>query len=133
MQTSARSFSLLTFSIDTPQAPKKPTRLAPQALSADPSARPVLASAGPASARLLVPNVQSAGVIGKGGNVITSLREQSGATIKVQAGAHDLPMCALEGDELISVRIPVGLGDREGGKGGELSFFLRTAPAAHAE
>lgn len=95
---------------DSPPHPRRPSApaslfhaahpLSPPTPPTPPSPPPRTAAA---SARLLVPNFQSAGVIGKGGSVINALREETGATIKVRKEHSELPPCALEGDELVAV------------------------------
>jgi len=55
--------------------------------------------------RLLVPRVQVGSLIGKGGLVISAIRECSGATVRVMP-AMMLPTCASRGDELIQITSP---------------------------
>lgn len=52
--------------------------------------------------RLLVPSSQIGCVLGKGGAIITKLREESGAQIRV-VGGDQVPRCALPTDEMVQV------------------------------
>ena len=59
-------------------------------------------SAGSSAVRLLVPKQQIGCVLGKQGSTITSIRNTTGATVKVQD--HSLPACAKSGtEELITI------------------------------
>lgn len=55
-----------------------------------------------ATVRYLVDAVQIGAILGKGGSIISDLRQQSGAQIKVLQGP-DLPLCALPTDEVVQV------------------------------
>lgn len=52
--------------------------------------------------RLLVARSQVGSLIGKGGTVIASIREESGATVRVMP-SNMLPTCASRGDELLQI------------------------------
>lgn len=52
--------------------------------------------------RLLVPSDQIGCVIGKGGQVVQSIRSETGAQVRILSSEH-LPPCALTSDELIQV------------------------------
>ncbi|KAJ9683716.1 hypothetical protein PVL29_019333 [Vitis rotundifolia] len=52
--------------------------------------------------RLLVPSDQIGCVIGKGGQIIQSIRSESGAQIRILKDDH-LPSCALSSDELVQI------------------------------
>lgn len=54
------------------------------------------------TARLLVPSDQIGCVIGKGGQIVQSLRSETGAQIRILKDEH-LPSCALNSDELVQV------------------------------
>lgn len=54
------------------------------------------------TARLLVPSDQIGCVIGKGGQIVQSMRSDTGAQIRIVKDDH-LPPCALNSDELIQV------------------------------
>ena len=54
--------------------------------------------------RLLVDRSQVGAVLGKGGSIITEMREKTGAAIRV-LDKTERPPCAREDDELIQVRI----------------------------
>eukprot|EP00898_Chlorokybus_atmophyticus_P001178 jgi/Chlat1/2060/Chrsp17S02529 len=73
--------------------------------------------------RMLIPSTQVGCILGRGGNVIRQLREQSGATIKIAAQGQ-LPAVASEGDELLQLSgnfssVMTALGN--------VAFRLRTA------
>lgn len=53
--------------------------------------------------RLLVPSDQIGCVIGKGGQVVQSIRSETGAQVRIFSSEH-LPPCALASDELIQVQ-----------------------------
>ena len=55
------------------------------------------------SVRMLVDNSQVGPILGKGGATINSMREKSGAVIKVIQGASDLPVFRGLTDELVQV------------------------------
>lgn len=55
-----------------------------------------------ATARLLVPSDQIGCVIGKGGQVVQSIRSDTGAQIRILRDDH-MPSCALHYDELVQV------------------------------
>ncbi|KAI5679002.1 hypothetical protein M9H77_09952 [Catharanthus roseus] len=52
--------------------------------------------------RLLVPSDQIGCVIGKGGQVVQSIRSETGAQVRILSSEH-LPPCALTSDELIQI------------------------------
>lgn len=54
------------------------------------------------NAKLLVPSDQIGCVIGKGGQIVQSIRSESGAHIRILKDEH-LPPCALSSDELVQV------------------------------
>lgn len=54
------------------------------------------------SLRLLVPSDQIGCVIGKGGNIVQSIRNETHAQVRIFGSEH-LPPCALNSDELIQV------------------------------
>lgn len=62
-------------------------------------------SVGSTSARMLVPPNYVGAVLGKGGAIITALRQDTGATIRVvgKDGRDEVPSCAEEDDEMIVV------------------------------
>eukprot|EP00210_Caulerpa_lentillifera_P008892 g8484.t1 len=55
------------------------------------------------SVRMLVDNSQVGPILGKGGNTINKMRENSGANIKVIQGASDLPVFRGLTDELVQI------------------------------
>lgn len=57
--------------------------------------------------RLLVPSDQIGCVIGKGGQIVQSIRSDTGAQIRIMKDDH-LPPCALASDELVQVNSIVG-------------------------
>lgn len=54
------------------------------------------------NAKLLVPSDQIGCVIGKGGQIVQSIRSDTGAQIRILKDEH-LPLCALNSDELVQV------------------------------
>lgn len=54
------------------------------------------------TARLLVPSDQIGCIIGKGGQIVQSIRTDTGAQIRILKDEH-LPTCALSADELVQV------------------------------
>ncbi|KAK9272508.1 hypothetical protein L1049_002881 [Liquidambar formosana] len=54
------------------------------------------------TARLLVPSDQIGCVIGKGGQIVQTIRSESGAQIRILKDEH-LPSCALSSDELVQI------------------------------
>ncbi|KAI3503312.1 hypothetical protein L1887_31752 [Cichorium endivia] len=54
------------------------------------------------TARLLVPCDQIGGIIGKGGQVVQTIRTDTSAQIRIMKDNH-LPTCALPGDELVQI------------------------------
>lgn len=54
------------------------------------------------TARLLVPSDQIGCIIGKGGQIVQTIRSETGAQIKILKDDH-LPACALSTDELLQV------------------------------
>lgn len=54
------------------------------------------------TARLLVPSDQIGCIIGKGGQIVQSIRSDTGAQIRILKDEH-LPSCALNSDELVQV------------------------------
>ena len=68
--------------------------------------------------RLLVARSQVGSLIGKGGAVIASIREESGATVRVMP-SNMLPTCASRGDELLQITAHIRTsGDASDGGGG---------------
>lgn len=55
------------------------------------------------TARLLVPNNMVGCLLGKGGDVIQRLRNETGASIRILPAEH-LPTCALSTDELVQIQ-----------------------------
>ncbi|KAL6960789.1 hypothetical protein U1Q18_038552 [Sarracenia purpurea var. burkii] len=55
------------------------------------------------TARILVPSDQIGCVIGKGGQIVTNIRSETGAQIRILKDDH-LPLCALNSDELVQLR-----------------------------
>ncbi|KAI9124467.1 hypothetical protein K1719_004389 [Acacia pycnantha] len=55
-----------------------------------------------ATAKLLVPSDQIGCVIGKGGQIVQSIRSETGAQIRILKDEH-LPPCALNSDELVQI------------------------------
>ncbi|KAG5535101.1 hypothetical protein RHGRI_023023 [Rhododendron griersonianum] len=58
--------------------------------------------------KLLVPSDQIGGVIGKGGQIVQSIRSETGAQIRILKDDH-LPACALGSDELVQVTVVADL------------------------
>ncbi|KAL6990526.1 hypothetical protein U1Q18_042261 [Sarracenia purpurea var. burkii] len=54
------------------------------------------------TARILVPSDQIGCVIGKGGQIVTNIRSETGAQIRILKDDH-LPLCALNSDELVQI------------------------------
>ncbi|KAK2994613.1 hypothetical protein RJ640_025667 [Escallonia rubra] len=54
------------------------------------------------TARLLVPSDQIGCIIGKGGQIVQSIRSDSGAQVRILKDDH-LPACALSSDELVQI------------------------------
>lgn len=54
------------------------------------------------TARLLVPSDQIGCIIGKGGQIVQTIRSETGAQIRILKDDH-LPACALNSDELVQV------------------------------
>ena len=68
--------------------------------------------------RLLVARSQVGSLIGKGGAVIASIREESGATVRVMP-SNMLPTCASRGDELLQITAHIRTsGESSDGVGG---------------
>jgi hypothetical protein len=61
--------------------------------------------AGVVGCRMLASGGQVGCVLGKGGKTVERMRQESGAQIRVFRNREQLPPCALQGDELIHVRI----------------------------
>ncbi|KAJ4835399.1 hypothetical protein Tsubulata_010564 [Turnera subulata] len=59
-------------------------------------------------ARLLVPSDQIGCILGKGGNIVQTIRSETGAQIRIHKD-HNLPPCALSSDELVQVSGEVGV------------------------
>ena len=59
-------------------------------------------ASGPAAFRMLVPAQQIGCLLGKGGSIIKGMRDETGAQIRILP-RENLPLCALEGDELVEV------------------------------
>lgn len=60
-------------------------------------------SADQVTVRLLVPSDQIGCIIGKGGQIIQAIRTDSGAQVRVLK--NEVPLCAINGDELLQVLI----------------------------
>ncbi|OWM74760.1 hypothetical protein CDL15_Pgr004527 [Punica granatum] len=56
----------------------------------------------PITARLLVPSDQIGCIIGRGGQIVQSIRTETGAQIRILKDDH-LPSCALNSDELVQI------------------------------
>jgi poly(rC)-binding protein 2/3/4 len=54
------------------------------------------------TAKLLVPSDQIGCVLGKGGQIVQTLRSETGAQIRILKDEH-VPPCALRSDELVQV------------------------------
>ena len=76
-------------------------RIVADDLSDDPEEEPQV------TVRLLVPSDQIGCVIGKGGQIVQSIRSDTGAQIRIMKDDH-LPPCALASDELVQVNYIVG-------------------------
>jgi poly(rC)-binding protein 3/4 len=61
--------------------------------------------AGVVGCRMLAAGGQVGCVLGKGGKTVERMRLESGAQIRVFRNREQVPPCALQGDELIHVRI----------------------------
>jgi poly(rC)-binding protein 2/3/4 len=61
--------------------------------------------AGVVGCRMLAAGAQVGCVLGKGGKTVERMRQESGAQIRVFRNREQIPPCALQGDELIHVRI----------------------------
>lgn len=56
-----------------------------------------------ACARLLVPKSQARQLLGKAGNKIAAIREDTGAVIRVLNREQDVPLCAVAGEEVVQI------------------------------
>lgn len=60
-------------------------------------------SPGPVTARILIQSTQIGCILGKGGSIITNMRNESGSNIRVMP-KDQIPGCALPSDELVQVK-----------------------------